>query len=165
MTDPKHRKAEDMSAKGLVWIRVPTDDFEGTVAFFRDVLGIEEERGEGDVAILGLPGGEMVEVFGPASRDQEQLETGPVVGFLVDPAGVRWLPAPVDCPPSAGHVTPGHVWRVSGAVTSTHIRRTSVRGEKGVRRDGAKIRADGRGSGRGRDGRFGTQAAFWPKSV
>jgi hypothetical protein len=71
--------------------------------------------------------------------------------IVVDPAGVRWLPAPVDCPPSAGHVTPGRVWRVSGAVTSTHIRRTSVRGEKGVRRDGAKIRADGRGIGRGRD--------------
>jgi predicted enzyme related to lactoylglutathione lyase len=84
MTDPKHRKGEDMSAKGLVWIGVPTEDFEGTVAFFRDVSGIEEETGEGDVAILGLPGGEMVEVFGPSSRVQEQLATGPVVGFLVD---------------------------------------------------------------------------------
>ena len=83
-------KGEKMKVKGLIWMGVPTDDFVGTVAFFRDVMGLEEERKEGDFAILRLPGGEAVEVFGPSFRDQEQFAAGPVVGFLVDDvAGVR----------------------------------------------------------------------------
>ena len=70
--------------KGLVWMGVPTDDFEGTVAFFRDVMDLEEEMRDEDFAVLRLPGGEAVEVFGPSLRGQEQFTTGPVVGFLVD---------------------------------------------------------------------------------
>ncbi len=70
--------------KRKVWMGVPTDDFGGTVAFFRDVMGLKEEIREGDFAILRLPGGEAVEVFGPSLRDQEQFATGPVVGFLVE---------------------------------------------------------------------------------
>ena len=73
-----------MKVKGLVWMGVPTDDFEGTVAFFRDVMDLEEEMREEDFAVLRLPGGETVEVFGPSLRGQEQFATGPVVGFLVD---------------------------------------------------------------------------------
>jgi predicted enzyme related to lactoylglutathione lyase len=65
---------------------VPTDDFEATVAFFRDVMGVKEEIREEDFAVLRLPGGETVEVFGPSLRGQEQFATGPVVGFLVDDA-------------------------------------------------------------------------------
>lgn len=53
-----------MKAKGLVWMGVPTHDFADTVAFFRDVMGLKEESGEGDFAILRLPGGQAVEVFG-----------------------------------------------------------------------------------------------------
>jgi predicted enzyme related to lactoylglutathione lyase len=30
-----------VTARGLVWMGVPTDDFGGTVAFFRDVMGLE----------------------------------------------------------------------------------------------------------------------------
>jgi predicted enzyme related to lactoylglutathione lyase len=33
-----------MKALGLAWLGVPTNDFEGTVAFFRDVLGLAVER-------------------------------------------------------------------------------------------------------------------------
>lgn len=77
-----------MKAKGLVWMGVPTDDFEGTVDFFRDVMGLEEEMREEDFAVLRLPGGETVEVFGPSLRGQEQFATGPVVGFLVDDVAV-----------------------------------------------------------------------------
>lgn len=73
-----------MKALGLAWLGIPTDDFEGTVAFLRDVLGLTVEREDEDFAILRLPDGEAVEVFGPAQRDAEQFSTGPVVGFRVD---------------------------------------------------------------------------------
>jgi len=63
---------------------VPTDDCGGTVASFRDVMGLKEEIREGDFAILRLPSGEAVEAFGSSLRDQEQFATGPVVGFLVE---------------------------------------------------------------------------------
>jgi len=73
-----------MKALGLAWLGVPTDDFEGTVSFFRDVLGLAVERQDGDFAILRLPDGEVVEVFGPSRRGAEQFSSGPVVGFLVE---------------------------------------------------------------------------------
>lgn len=82
------REEEGVKARGLVWMGVPTDDFAGTVAFFRGVMGLKEERSEGEFAVLRLPGGESVEVFGPSFRDQEQFATGPVVGFLVDDVAV-----------------------------------------------------------------------------
>lgn len=73
-----------MKALGLVWMGIPTERFEPTVAFFRDVMGLEEERLEGDFAILRLPGGEAVEVFGPSHAGQDQFATGPIVGFRVE---------------------------------------------------------------------------------
>jgi catechol 2,3-dioxygenase-like lactoylglutathione lyase family enzyme len=73
-----------VEAKGLVWIGVPTDDFGGTVAFLRDVMGLEEESRDVDFAILRLPGGEAVEVFSPSFRGEEQFSTGQVVGFRVN---------------------------------------------------------------------------------
>jgi predicted enzyme related to lactoylglutathione lyase len=79
----KRRRRSIVQAKGLVWMGVPTHDLGGTVAFFRDVMGLEEERREGDFAILRLPSGEAVEVFGPSLRDQPQFAAGPVAGFLV----------------------------------------------------------------------------------
>jgi predicted enzyme related to lactoylglutathione lyase len=33
-----------VNAISLAWLGVPTDDFEGTVAFFRDVLELAVER-------------------------------------------------------------------------------------------------------------------------
>jgi predicted enzyme related to lactoylglutathione lyase len=77
-----------VKAKGLVWMGIPTEDFEGAVAFFHDVLGMVVELRETDFAVLRLPGGETVEVFGPSLRRQEQFATGPVVGFLVENAAL-----------------------------------------------------------------------------
>ncbi len=70
-----------MNAKRLVWMGVPTWHFADTVAFFRDVLGLEVEREDADFAVLCLPSGEAVEVFGPELAGAEQFATGPVVGF------------------------------------------------------------------------------------
>ena len=74
-----------LNAKRLVWMGVPTRHFVETVAFFRDVLGLEAEREDADFAVLRLPSGEAVE--GLRARElagAEQLPTGPVVCFEVE---------------------------------------------------------------------------------
>jgi catechol 2,3-dioxygenase-like lactoylglutathione lyase family enzyme len=63
---------------------VPTRHFAETVVFFRDVLGLEAEREDADFAVLRLPSGEAVEVFGPELADAEQFATAPVVDFEVE---------------------------------------------------------------------------------
>jgi len=78
------RRTRSMKALGLAWPRIPAERFEPTVAFFRDVVGLEEERLEEDFAILRLPGGGAVEIFGPSRAGQEQFATGPIVGFRVE---------------------------------------------------------------------------------
>jgi len=84
-----------MKAFRLDRLGIPTERFEPTVAFFRDVMGLEVERLEEDFAILCLLGGEVVEVFGPSRARQEQFATGPVVGFRVEEVrgrARRWRP-------------------------------------------------------------------------
>lgn len=76
-----------MKALGLGWLGIPTERFDPTVAFFRDVMGLEVEILEEDFAKLRLPGGDVVEVFGPSRAGQEQFAAGPVVGFQVEDAG------------------------------------------------------------------------------
>jgi predicted enzyme related to lactoylglutathione lyase len=73
-----------MKALGLAWLGIPTERFEPTVAFFRDVLGLEVEILEEDFAKLRMPGGDAVEVFGPSRTGQEQFVAGPIVGFRVE---------------------------------------------------------------------------------
>jgi catechol 2,3-dioxygenase-like lactoylglutathione lyase family enzyme len=53
------------------------------VAFFSDVLGLRVRSSETDFAVLDVPNGATVEVFGPASPYNRHL-THPVAGFLVD---------------------------------------------------------------------------------
>ena len=72
-----------MNAQRLVWLGVPTQNFDAAVTFFRDIMGLDIEHLENDFAILRLPGGEAVEVFGPTFQQQAQFATGPVVGFQV----------------------------------------------------------------------------------
>lgn len=73
-----------MQIKGLVWLGTRTDDFDKTVAFFRDMLGLTPFHESDDVAVLKMPGGEWVEVFGPADTEHAHFNTGPVGEFLVD---------------------------------------------------------------------------------
>jgi catechol 2,3-dioxygenase-like lactoylglutathione lyase family enzyme len=61
-----------------------TDRFEETVGFFRDTMGLPVYHEREDLAILRLPEGEWVEVFGPRDEHFERFTTGPVVEFLVD---------------------------------------------------------------------------------
>ncbi len=73
-----------MKAKGLVWLGTRTQNFDDTVRFFGDTLGLRAVHEEADFTVLRLPNGDTVEVFGPGDVEHEHFETGPVAGFLVD---------------------------------------------------------------------------------
>jgi predicted enzyme related to lactoylglutathione lyase len=73
-----------MDVKGLVWVGTATDRYEETVAFFRDVIGLESFHTSPELSILRTPTGEWVEVFGPEHEHFPEFDTGPVVEFLVE---------------------------------------------------------------------------------
>jgi catechol 2,3-dioxygenase-like lactoylglutathione lyase family enzyme len=66
----------------LAWVGTRTTDYAATLSFFKDVLGLNVHSSETDFAVLDVPGGATVEVFGPTSRFNRHL-THPVAGFLV----------------------------------------------------------------------------------
>lgn len=73
-----------MKVKGYSWLGVGTDDFDATLSFFSDVMGLRpvvvDERG---VAILSVSDGQVLEIFGPGTQGQE-LTSPPVIAFEVD---------------------------------------------------------------------------------
>jgi catechol 2,3-dioxygenase-like lactoylglutathione lyase family enzyme len=81
-----------MLVKGIHWVGVCTSDWNATVGFYRDVLGLAV-RGQGvqsSPADAGTPfmeleaaNGDFVELFGDGFADRD-LFRAPVVGFLVD---------------------------------------------------------------------------------
>jgi len=73
-----------MDVKGLVWLGTRTNEFDKTVDFFQNVLGFAPFHQGNDVAVLKLPGGEWLEVFGPNDTEHAHFDTGPVGEFLVD---------------------------------------------------------------------------------
>jgi catechol 2,3-dioxygenase-like lactoylglutathione lyase family enzyme len=73
-----------MRAKGLVWLGTRTRNFDDTVRFFRDTLGLRAVHEVPDFTVLLLPNGDKVEVFGPGDKGHEHFDAGPVAGFLVD---------------------------------------------------------------------------------
>jgi catechol 2,3-dioxygenase-like lactoylglutathione lyase family enzyme len=60
-----------------------TTEYAATLAFFRDVMGLAVDSSEPDFAVLEVPGGATVEIFGPSSPYNRHL-THPVAGFRVD---------------------------------------------------------------------------------
>lgn len=66
------RRLETMEYQGITWAGVPVEDFEGAVAFFRDLLGIQVSRINNDhqVAHFRLANGDLVELFGPVSTNE-----------------------------------------------------------------------------------------------
>jgi catechol 2,3-dioxygenase-like lactoylglutathione lyase family enzyme len=68
----------------LAWVGTRTENFQPTVDFFRDVLGLRSEVDLPGFRVLKLPDGSKVEVFGPDSDINRHFTTGPVAGFLVD---------------------------------------------------------------------------------
>jgi catechol 2,3-dioxygenase-like lactoylglutathione lyase family enzyme len=80
-----------MKVHGLVWVGVRTAQFDRTLEFFRDVLGVPlSVTGEG-FGWSRMPNTSQLEIFGPDDRDHTYFTTGPVPEFLVDD-----LPAAAD---------------------------------------------------------------------
>jgi catechol 2,3-dioxygenase-like lactoylglutathione lyase family enzyme len=73
-----------MKARGLVWLGTRTRNFDDTVRFFGDTLGLRAVHEEPDFAVFRLPNGDKVEVFGPGDEEHEHFDKGPVAGFLDD---------------------------------------------------------------------------------
>ena len=71
-----------MRVLSLSWVGTRTAEYAATVAFFTDVLGLSVHSSETDFAVLEVPDGATVEVFGPTSAYNQHL-THPVAGFLV----------------------------------------------------------------------------------
>jgi catechol 2,3-dioxygenase-like lactoylglutathione lyase family enzyme len=72
-----------MQIKGLVWAGTRTMNFDGMLAFCRDVLGMKQGHIETEFAALTMPNGDRFEIFG-AGCPYNTFMTHPVVGFLVD---------------------------------------------------------------------------------
>jgi catechol 2,3-dioxygenase-like lactoylglutathione lyase family enzyme len=80
-----------MMVKGIRWVGVCAADWDKTVAFYCDVLGIPIRSqgllsvGPGNVrcAELALPNGDFIEIFDEKLPERD-LFGAPVVGFLVE---------------------------------------------------------------------------------
>jgi catechol 2,3-dioxygenase-like lactoylglutathione lyase family enzyme len=61
-----------MRVTGIGWVGVLTDDYEETLHFFSEILGLSlEYRNEDKVhAHFRLPSGQLLEVFGPSNRQR-----------------------------------------------------------------------------------------------
>ena len=101
-----------MRVSGLVYVGIRTDAFEETVAFFRNVLGLDVVGLDRDLAKGVMPDSSELEIFGPSDTDHPHFTTGPVPEFLVDD-----LPAALDELRAAGveilgepHVEGGEGW-------------------------------------------------------
>lgn len=73
-----------MRVLGVVWVGTRTDDFEATLAFFRDVLGVPLTLLGPDFGWSRMPDSSQFEIFGPSSTGHDHFTTGPVPEFLVD---------------------------------------------------------------------------------
>jgi catechol 2,3-dioxygenase-like lactoylglutathione lyase family enzyme len=81
-----------MVVKGIHWVGICAADWDATIAFYRDVLGLSVrtegvQSGTPDDGVrfteLAAANGDFVEVFGRDLADRA-LFTSPMVGFLVE---------------------------------------------------------------------------------
>ena len=76
-------KNSGVKAKSFSWVGVATDDFERSMRFFRDVLGLEVWVEGDEQAILKTAFGQQLEIFGRDAREKA-LTAAPVIAFEVD---------------------------------------------------------------------------------
>ena len=67
-----------MKARELVWLGTRTRNFDDTVRFFEDTLGLRKAHEEPDFTVFRLPNGDTVEVFVPRVAGAEHLDRVPV---------------------------------------------------------------------------------------
>ena len=72
-----------MKVKGFAWAGLATEDFERSLRFFTEVLGLPVEVQTDDVAILTVGPGQQLEIFG-GDHPGKRLTANPVVAFEVD---------------------------------------------------------------------------------
>lgn len=89
-----NRKSENNVAMGFnaySWVGVGTEEFDSTILFFKDTVGLPlaRRKDESQHALFRLPSGQDFEVFGPRSR-WYQLQTYPVIGFETIDIQRRW---------------------------------------------------------------------------
>lgn len=81
-----------MRVTSFNWVGMLTEDFEETIHFFSEVLGLSlEYRDEAKIIThFRLPSGQLLEIYGPSNRQRKekyQLFNGPVLGFEVEDVG------------------------------------------------------------------------------
>ena len=99
----------------LVWVGTRTTEYAATVAFFKDVLGLGLNSMEPDFAVLDVPDGATVEIFGPESEYNRHF-TQPVavtmlgvLNFIPDDAeAAARVQRLVDAIPSGSYVALSH---------------------------------------------------------
>ena len=72
-----------MKVTGFSWVGVSTDNFDRSMRFFRDTLGLEVWVEGDEQAILKTASGQQLEIFGRDVREME-LTRSPVVAFEVE---------------------------------------------------------------------------------
>jgi len=72
-----------MKVKGLIWLGTRTTRFEEMLKLYHSVMGISLVHQEPGFAVMDLPNGDRVELFGDESA-YNTFFTHPVAGFLVD---------------------------------------------------------------------------------
>ena len=72
-----------MKVSGFSWVGLATDDFDRSMAFFRDVMGLEAWFEAEKQAILRTTSGDQLEIFGRDEAEKSLTRT-PVVAFEVD---------------------------------------------------------------------------------
>ena len=78
-----------MRVTGIGWAGVLTEDFESTLRFFSDVLGLSVAHHDAakELVHFRFRSGQLLEVYGPSNRHRKekyQLFRGPALGFEVD---------------------------------------------------------------------------------
>jgi catechol 2,3-dioxygenase-like lactoylglutathione lyase family enzyme len=77
------RGSARVQVKSFSWVGVSTSDFERSLRFYRDVLGLEVWVAGDEQAILKTASGHQLEIFGKDEREK-RLTSSPVVAFEVD---------------------------------------------------------------------------------
>ena len=74
-----------MKVLGFTWAGVPTQDFEESMHFFQDVMGLQLVRweNENDFGKFQLPSGQIFEVFGPKATEHGFMSM-PAIAFDVE---------------------------------------------------------------------------------
>jgi catechol 2,3-dioxygenase-like lactoylglutathione lyase family enzyme len=74
-----------MRVLGIRWLGSPTDRYAETVAFAKDVLGLDLRFEAEDFAVFETANGDTFEVFGPKGiADGHEFMVAPVAGFEVE---------------------------------------------------------------------------------